>query len=37
MMLGMARGMARPDGDKLIYDIVLDANGSTINEIPLPM
>lgn len=35
--LGMARGMARPDGDKLIYDIVLDPAGeSTINDIPLP-
>lgn len=35
--LGMARGMARPDGDKLVYDIVLDPAGeSTINDIPLP-
>lgn len=35
--LGMARGMAKPDGDKLIYDIVLDPAGeSSINDIPLP-
>ncbi len=36
--LGMARGMARPEGDMLVYDIVLDpAVGVTVNEVPLPM